>query len=247
VVATRELTHFCRIQSEHPADEAHTVIKNGRMLGGLEPSRAFGDARYKWTREVQEILNQAFLVGNNQTMRPPPSTFKTPPYVTSTPVVTHRKLSFLPLAASPPSKPSSTLRFIVLATDGLWDQLTSQEVVALVGGHLAGLKGLIPKSTFHDLVPTSTGTPTVEGKDKKHPKKEDGAWAFVDENVSSHLIRNAFGGGDVRSLRKLLSIPAPFARSYRDDVTVTVVWWEDGREGEAKVESFIPEKTMAKL
>lgn len=170
-----------------------------------------------------------------------PANLKTPPYVTSTPVVTHRKLSFLPLPTTS-SKPSSTLRFIVLATDGLWDQLTSQEVVTLVGGHIAGLKGIIPKSSMPNLVPTSTGTPTVEGKNKKRADKEEGAWAFVDKNVSSHLIRNAFGGGDERALRKLLSIPAPYARSYRDDVTVTVVWWEDGREGEAKVESFTPEK-----
>lgn len=45
-----------RIQSEHPADEAQSVVRNGRILGGLEPSRAFGDARYKWPREVQEML-----------------------------------------------------------------------------------------------------------------------------------------------------------------------------------------------
>lgn len=187
------------------------------------------------------------MAGNNQSIRPPPTAFKTPPYVTSTPVVTHRKLSFLPLATSPSSKPSSTLRFIVLATDGLWDQLTSEEVVALVGGHIAGLKGYIPKSSMPNLVPTSTGTPTVEGKDKKRAIKDEGAWAFVDENVSSHLIRNAFGGGDEKALRKLLSIPAPFARSYRDDVTVTVVWWEDGREKDTKIDNFAPEKIKAKL
>ena len=44
-----------RIQSEHPPDEAATVVRNGRILGGLEPSRAFGDSRYKWPREVQEV------------------------------------------------------------------------------------------------------------------------------------------------------------------------------------------------
>lgn len=31
------------------------MILRGRILGGLEPSRAFGDARYKWPREVQEM------------------------------------------------------------------------------------------------------------------------------------------------------------------------------------------------
>ena len=45
----------CRIQSEHPADESQNVVRNGRILGGLEPSRAFGDSRYKWPREVQEV------------------------------------------------------------------------------------------------------------------------------------------------------------------------------------------------
>lgn len=43
------------MQSEHPPDEANTVIMRGRVLGGLEPTRAFGDARYKWSREIQEM------------------------------------------------------------------------------------------------------------------------------------------------------------------------------------------------
>ncbi len=43
------------MQSEHPADEALDVIRNGRVLGGLEPTRAFGDSRYKWPRAVQEV------------------------------------------------------------------------------------------------------------------------------------------------------------------------------------------------
>jgi pyruvate dehydrogenase phosphatase len=39
---------------QHPLDEADSVIREGRVLGGLEPSRAFGDARYKWPLAVQE-------------------------------------------------------------------------------------------------------------------------------------------------------------------------------------------------
>lgn len=190
-------------------------------------------------------------------MRNPPSSFKTPPYVIARPVVTHRKLSFSPSADGTPS-----LRFLVLATDGLWDQLrsvnihhvyvtrthktrSSEDVVSLVGGHLAGLKGTIPKSTLPSLVPTSTGAPTVEGKSKNR-RKDEGSWGFADDNVSAHLIRNAFGGGDEQTLRQLLSIPPPYSRRYRDDVTVTVVWWEDGNEEEAKVSSFT-EKLKSKL
>lgn len=43
------------MRSEHPEDERDDVIRNGRVLGGLEPTRAFGDARYKWSAELQEM------------------------------------------------------------------------------------------------------------------------------------------------------------------------------------------------
>jgi len=224
------------VQSEHPKDEADYVIREGRILGGLEPSRAFGDARYKWPRAVQETLSQAFLVGNGRPLRPPPSLFKTPPYVTARPVVTHRKLDFSDNADASESG-EKPLRFLVLATDGLWDQLSSEEVVSLVGGHLAGLKGTVPKSDLPSLVPTSTGSLGVDGKNKKKTTNP-GSWAFADDNVSAHLIRNAFGGGDEDYLRKLLSIPPPYSRRYRDDVTVTVVWWQDGNEDAAKITSI---------
>ncbi|KAF8640046.1 hypothetical protein AX17_001288 [Amanita inopinata Kibby_2008] len=232
-----------RVKSEHPADEADYVVRNGRILGGLEPSRAFGDARYKWPRPIQEILNIAYMVGNNQPMRPPPPLFKTPPYVTATPVVTHKKLSFP--SDSGFTQDNGSIRFVVLATDGLWDQLTNEEVVTLVGGYFAGLKGKIARSELPNLVSTSLGSPGVEGKRKKDMKME-GFWAFEDENPSAHLIRNAFGGGDEHSLRRMLSIPAPFSRRFRDDVTVTVVWWEEGKENGAKVTSFT-EQVKSKL
>ncbi|OCH95996.1 protein serine/threonine phosphatase 2C [Obba rivulosa] len=232
-----------RIQSEHPPDEADAVIQRGRILGGLEPSRAFGDARYKWPREIQEMLGKAFLEGNNKPMRPAPSALKTPPYVTACPEVTHRKLT---LPSSDP-KPKSALRFLVLATDGLWDELTSDEVVALVGGHLAGLQGTVPKASLPSLVPTSAGAPTVDGKAKHRGNDAQGTWEFRDENVSAHLIRNAFGGGDHEHLRKTLSIPAPYARNFRDDITVTVVWWEDARSAEPGVKQGEGEAVRTKL
>ncbi|KAF8165562.1 phosphatase 2C-like domain-containing protein [Crassisporium funariophilum] len=236
----RNPSELARVRSEHPREEEDYVIREGRILGGLEPSRAFGDARYKWPRPVQEALNEAFMVGNNRPMRAPPSLFKTPPYVIARPVVTHRKMS---LAANGSKPAQNARRFLVLATDGLWDQLSNDEVVSLVGGHLAGLKGTIPKSELPTLVPTSSGSQGVEGKNKK-AKAQEGSWAFNDDNLSAHLIRNAFGGGDVLALRKLLSIPAPHSRRYRDDVTVTVVCWEDGKEEQAKI---VTEKLKSKL
>ncbi|KAJ7498684.1 phosphatase 2C-like domain-containing protein [Mycena latifolia] len=229
----RNPAEAARMRSEHPASEASDVIRNGRVLGGLEPSRAFGDARYKWSRGLQETLWRAFLAGNDQAMRAPPSTLKTPPYVTARPVVTHRVLD-LPAQGAAASTTKGAMRFIVLATDGLWDELSSEDVVRLVGGHLAGLTGAVPKATLPTLVPTVTGARAVEGKDARRQRgategTAERKWAFVDENPSAHLIRNAFGGADTGALRRLLSIPAPLARRHRDDVSVTVVWWEEAK------------------
>ena len=184
-----------------------------------------------------------------EALRPPPPTLKTPPYVTARPVVTHRPLSFLPLSASSPS-PAKGLRFVVLATDGLWDELSNEEVVALVGGHLAGLRGAVPKVDLPRLVRTAAGAAGVDGKNKEarwgpDPEKTRGAWAFEDDNLSAHLIRNAIGGADVDRLRRLASIPAPHSRRFRDDITVTVVWWEDGRESAAQTEQVTVPGTSA--
>ncbi|KAI0000005.1 phosphatase 2C-like domain-containing protein [Russula vinacea] len=203
-----------RMRSEHPESEAEDVIKRGRVLGGLEVTRALGDACYKWPLEVQELLHKAFIESTGRTMCPARAGLKTPPYVIATPVVTHQKIS-LPNPASSESKPSSSLKFLVLATDGLWDVLSSEDVVALVGGYFAGLKGTISKSSLPALVPTTVGTPTVQGKEGKRGNAQEGSWAFVDDNVNED------------ELRKILSIPAPHSRRWRDDVTVTVVWWEE--------------------
>lgn len=116
-------------------------------------------------------------------------------------------------------------------------------MVSLVGGYYLGLKGTLRKSELPLKVPTSSGSAGVEGKVKGR-NHDEGSWAFEDANVSAHLIRNAFGGGNVGSLRRLLSIPAPYSRRYRDDVTVTVVCWEEGNEESATV---VTDKLKAKL
>lgn len=178
-----------------------------------------------------------------------PNDLKTPPYVIADPVVTHRKLSFLPEptsssantkaavdAAPSTSDVESTLKFVVLATDGLWDELSSRDVVALVGGHFSGLRGAaIPKTAV--LIRETADAAGIEGKSSiarlqtdtngnQEPGPE-GKWAFLDEHVGTHLIRNALGGADREKLTWKVSLPPGVARRFRDDITVTVVWYED--------------------
>jgi len=186
------------------------------------------------------------MIGNGKPLRPPPAVFKTPPYVTARPVVTHHNFTFPPSTPTAPSQDAKKpIRFLVLATDGLWDELSNSEVVSLVAGHLTGLKGTIPKATLPSVINVTAGSSSgisgkataVAQKGKEKATKE-GNWTFKDENLSVHLIRNAFGGGDEPALTRLLSIPAPYSRRYRDDTTVTVIWWQEGAEPQAGVETI---------
>lgn len=94
------------------------------------PLRAFGDVRFKWNLELQQTIITSLestvdLDSLNLYNYIPPN-YLTPPYLDVMPEITHHKL-----------RPQD--RFLILATDGLWDELTSQEAVQLVGEHLSGI------------------------------------------------------------------------------------------------------------
>lgn len=94
-----------RILKEHPPSERDTIIRGDRLLSQLAPLRAFGDVRYKWPREkLQKIIVPHF----GEQVIPP--NYHTPPYLSAKPDVQYHKLT-------PKDK------FLVLASDGLWDVL----------------------------------------------------------------------------------------------------------------------------
>jgi len=221
-----------RMNKEHPGEK---TIRNGRVLGGLEPTRAFGDAVYKWSKETQlKIKNQFFG-------RTPNPNLKTPPYVTAEPVVTTTKIE--------PSKGD----FVVLATDGLWEMLTNDEVVGLVGKWLdkqqgkpaAGSRGLfnfIGGSDSSDTaLPVESGTIDGESKTPIRVKQwgieeaKQERFVFEDKNAATHLIRNALGGKNDDVVCALLTLPYPYSRRYRDDLTVEVIFFGESKEKSDKV------------
>ncbi|GAA6006151.1 hypothetical protein JCM10207_000541 [Rhodosporidiobolus poonsookiae] len=231
-----------RVQSEHPPEEHDTVIARGRVLGGLEPTRAFGDARYKWPPGTQQKLAAAFHPGS---VRGPPRNYHTPPYVTATPEVVTVDLSsdrpkarksigsFLPVSS--PEDPPAT-RFVVLATDGLYDRLDNQEIVSLVGAHLCGVRGTQSRSNVlsHSVDPLAATPTHASHAPRQEPTRGEGeVFTFEDGNLSTHLIRNSLGGAKRDQVSVLLSIPAPLSRRYRDDITCTVILLGDpARDGE---------------
>ncbi|WFD26133.1 [pyruvate dehydrogenase (acetyl-transferring)]-phosphatase [Malassezia nana] len=239
-----------RIQREHPAEEAPYVIQRGRVLGGLEPTRAFGDARYKWDEATQKRIAEAFLPQSR--MRMPPRGLKTPPYVTAEPVVEWRPIpgsrdssvDGSSLHDSSTGASTRELRFIIMASDGLWDLMSNEEAVSLVAGHLAGIRGTVRAADLQQMcfesskqtgaqsnqmvvpAPTST-TPSPDPSVPHHPLLKSPnhipAFTFEDDNLSTHLVRNALGGAARERVAGLLAIPSPESRRYRDDITVKYV------------------------
>lgn len=202
-----------RLRREHPGEP--NVVRNGRILGGLEPSRAFGDAYYKWSLKTNEELKKSYF------SRTPSSLLKTPPYVTAEPIITTTKVE--------PEKGD----FVVMATDGLWEMLTNEEVVGLVGQWLdaeanASGKNAQAQSWLKSWFSTQKQLPveqkvSADGTGQRAPIRQQ-QWGikslnerFVveDKNAATHLVRNALGGKDQDQLSALLTLPSPYSRRYR--------------------------------
>ncbi|KAI9033390.1 phosphatase 2C-like domain-containing protein [Hyaloraphidium curvatum] len=175
-----------RLQDEHPGEPPAVLGSGGRVLGVLMPSRAFGDADFKWQPEAQRKLGSIPF---------PSRIYQSPPYMTADPDV-----FFFPTPDTPTDKPGPS-SFLILATDGLWDFLSSSAAVACVAS-------LIDSPSFPSANPATT---------------------LIREAFSGGAGQPA--SRRARRAEQLLSIPPGPARNYRDDVTVLVVFFAQGGPG----------------
>ncbi|XP_074014183.1 pyruvate dehydrogenase [acetyl-transferring]-phosphatase 2, mitochondrial [Numenius arquata] len=200
-----------RLKREHPRSEEKTVFVNDRLLGILMPTRAFGDVQLKWSKELQHSVleNSSDVEALNIYQYVPPN-YHTPPYLTAEPEVTYHKLR-------------SKDKFLVIASDGLWELLSNEKVVQLVAGHLTELSAQKPQLAFEK--PVNLGY--------MHSlllQRKNRGVASLDQNAATHLIRHAIGSNeygevDQEKLTAMLTLPEDLARMYRDDITVTVVYF----------------------
>ncbi|XP_015122977.1 pyruvate dehydrogenase [acetyl-transferring]-phosphatase 1, mitochondrial [Diachasma alloeum] len=190
-----------RILSEHPESESRTVIKMERLLGQLAPLRALGDFRYKWSKELMKKIVVPYY-GEGAV----PPNYHTPPYLTAKPQVTYHRLT-------PKDK------FLIIATDGLWDLLSPLEAVQLVGEHMSGKVTLNSLQLTSDMKLSEINEMLLKRKEglKKKP---------LDENAATHLLRNALGGTeygmDHAKVSQFLTLPSEVVRIFRDDISITV-------------------------
>lgn len=190
-----------RVRKEHPNEP--DVVKNGRVLG-FAVTRAFGDAFWKWSRDVQEEARNRFFG------RRPLEGSLTPPYLTAEPVITTTKIQ--------PAKED----FVIMASDGLWDNLSSEQAVDLVGRWLKTHDTTrVPKRLEYDRN-ALWGAHDWELKepDEKisytsRPQSSPANFVVKDSNAATHLVRNALGGGDEDMLCGVLTAKPPFSRNVR--------------------------------
>lgn len=202
-----------RIKAQHPPSERDTVVTDDRLLGVLMPLRAFGDVRFKWSLELQQSILASLKSGVdldslNLYQYTPPN-YLTPPYLDVAPDITHHKL-----------RPQD--RFLILGTDGLWDELRNEEAVRLVGEHLSGIHLQAPVSPSERQM-------KLGRMHKLLLKRRARASPALDTNAATHLIRHALGTGEYgelcqERLASMLALPEELARMYRDDITATVVY-----------------------
>ncbi|CAG8002779.1 unnamed protein product [Penicillium salamii] len=194
-----------RLYKEHPGEE--NIVKDGRVLG-IMVSRGFGDSRWKWPLEFQQKVKDHF---NGPAPLTPRYDVRTPPYLTAEPVVTSTKID--------PSQPT----FLIMATDGLWDNLSSQQGVNLVGTWLES-RAQKPSSPDPVYPPFDFGQ-FREGVDWKFVEERT---TTQDKNAAVHLVRNSLGGNHHELIAGRLAFDSPFSRYVRDDITVQVVFFNTG-------------------
>lgn len=192
-----------RLKREHPGEEG--ICKDGRVLG-MMVSRAFGDARWKWPLDFHERVRRKYYAPALLAPRYPS---KTPPYLTAEPVITSTKID------------TSVTSFVILATDGMWDMMSSQQAVDLVGKWIEVQSGarkseqkMPEQKPFVDFEQWRNGT----------------SWKFVedrttiqDSNAATHLARNALGGNNKEMQNAWLAFQPPMSRNIRDDITIQVL------------------------
>ncbi|XP_013189136.1 pyruvate dehydrogenase [acetyl-transferring]-phosphatase 1, mitochondrial [Amyelois transitella] len=195
-----------RIWNEHPEAERKTVIRRDRLLGELAPLRSMGDFRYKWSKKT---LNDVAVPMMGK--RAIPANYDTPPYLTAKPDIYYHRLT-------PKDK------FLIIASDGLWDMMTPLQSVKLVGEHMKG------KVFFNPLKLPRKNIQLGDINELLIHRKESLKSKPKDRNAATHLIRHAIGGTeygvDHARLAHLLSLSPDVSRMFRDDMTVTVVYFD---------------------
>ncbi|KAI0480283.1 phosphatase 2C-like domain-containing protein [Xylariaceae sp. FL0804] len=207
-------SEVARIRAQFP-DEPD-VVRGGRVWG-MQPSRTLGDGMWKWPAALKRDLRSRYDGPSLPSHTRYPG-YREGPYLTAEPLVATREI--------PRDRPA----FLIIATDGLWDTMSSAQAVDLVGRWVDWQQQKQQekgngndKAEAAGPAPVDFG-PTVLGW-KQQCRYEERKATVRDDNAAVHLVRNGLGGADEEMVRGALTFRYPNSRDIRDDVTVQVVFF----------------------
>jgi pyruvate dehydrogenase phosphatase len=190
-----------RLLKAHP-DEPD-VITHNRVKGRLEPTRGLGDGMYK----RKEYFDENAKRDPNLARRYLGTTGWKPPYTTASPDITSHKLH-----------PDD--QFMVMATDGLFRDMSSDEVVQTVSQwiHYAGNPtGDVAKRTASSWLIEAA---LVRASADSHHRLV----AKLAEHHSQPFLMNQPRSDEL--LSHVVQLPAGKKRGTHDDITVLVVFFD---------------------
>ncbi|CAK5263932.1 unnamed protein product [Mycena citricolor] len=201
-------SEVARISALHPGEEG--LFEGGKFMG-WDFTRAFGHGAMKWARDAQQFLYDNYM-GDK-----PMDRCKTPPYLTAEPETTTVEIQ--------------SGDFLIVASHGLWDCLTSEEAVGLIGLWLDTKR--VPLDSFDLDTPRRkfyerTDLPVRLADNETHYRtwRVKKRFVNVDGNAAWHLTRNATGGANVDVHAALTEIGIPRSGMIRDDIGVIVTFFE---------------------
>ena len=252
-----------RLTALHPDEPSMLDPSSGRLLG-MAVTRAFGDHRWKWDNDTIKAVQHKFWGP-----APRPNS-KTPPYMTAEPEVTETKIVRAPntvaaaaVATEGITKPTKKKSdFLILASDGLWDRISSDHAVECVHRYLAARdrgNGSVRNDPLFKSSPPAAYAPTAHssldaGVACDPEKGQEVDWkatpeyfAIEDENAAVCLARNALGGTRRGLFMGLMAMPEPWSRNALDDTTVLVVFFDElGESGAGQAKASGETKTKSK-
>jgi serine/threonine protein phosphatase PrpC len=183
------------LQSQHPVNESNTLVMRNRIFGLIAVGGSFGDCMYKVPFEYQiKVLPflpydiyRTFSRYHHHII----NHYRTPPYLESKPLVTRHELH-------------KDDRFIILGTDGLWDELSWDNVRSTDGDQIAALM-------------MGTWKSKGESNPATHLLREALLYQAVYKNIG---IKERVEDESFELSKRLTRQPS---RNYRDDITITVL------------------------
>lgn len=182
--------------SQHPENESDVIVMRNRIFGLIAVGGSFGDIMYKVPVDYQmKVLPfipydiyKTFARYHHRIV----VNYRTPPYLESKPLVSQHKLQ-------------KGDRFIILGTDGLWDELSWDNVRSENGDQVAAnimsdwkSKGEEANPATHLIRQALLFEAVYKNVGKKEPVEDE---TF---ELSKRLTRKP-------------------SRNYRDDITITVI------------------------